>query len=111
MLSETYLGNVKKKKEEYPDALFIEITRNRNHVLSPSRDLLNDYKKHYNWDAYVERFLKEMQDVKCQIEMQKIAIRAIKGDVFLVCFEKEGNCHRFLVKEMIKEKMKVLENE
>jgi uncharacterized protein YeaO (DUF488 family) len=99
MLKETWLGNVKNVKDK---GIVIEVTRSKGYVLSPSWNLLRDYKKgKIDWAEYTERFYKEMDNDACRAEMKRIWELSLKQDVYLVCFEKEGNCHRHLLIEMM----------
>lgn len=99
MLKETYIANMK----NLPDsAMKIVVTRSAGHSLSPSKELLWDYKKgRIDWDQYVERFKQEMTNDICVAEMRKIKWMAKVKDIYLICYEKTGNCHRFLLMDMI----------
>lgn len=111
MLSQTYVAKVKKIKELYPDARFIAITRKSprfkydtwEKALAPSLELLKDYKSNNDWEAYVPRFMKEMDNPESKEAMRKIIKEAQTKDIFLVCFEKEYPCHRFLILDMMKD--------
>ena len=99
MLKESYLANMKNLPE---DAIKIVVTRSAGHVLSPSKKLLWDYKNgRIDWDGYVKRFYQEMDNDVCRAAMRKIKLMAKDRDVYLICFEKRGNCHRFLLMDMI----------
>ena len=101
-LKESYLGNVENVKKMNPGAELIEVTRSAGSVLGPSWALLNDYKaKKITWDGYIERFVKEMNNPVSRAEMLRIGNLAKTRDVYLVCFERVGNCHRFLLVDMI----------
>ncbi len=103
MLLETWLGNLPNVKRSNPNAEMIEVTRSKGSVLSPSWELLNAYKAgKITWDEYIERFKKEMDNPKSMEEMLRIGELARKKDVYLVCFERKGHCHRFLLVDMIK---------
>jgi hypothetical protein len=104
MLKETYLAKMKQIAKENPDAAFIVVTRSAGHVLSPSWKLLNDYKDgHIDWAQYTEKFRREMDCDSCIAEMKRIWDLSQRKDVFLVCYEKQGeDCHRYLLKDMIK---------
>jgi len=105
-LLETYLGNVENVTKMNPGAVIIEVTRSAGSVLGPSWALLNDYKaKKITWDGYIERFVKEMDNLVSKAEMLRIGDLAKTKDVYLVCFERVGNCHRFLLVDMIKRAM------
>lgn len=99
MLKETYLANMRNLPE---NAEKIVVTRSSGHVLSPSWDLLNDYKsKKINWEEYTKRFNQEMKKDECIASMRKIKWLAKEKDVYLICYEKAGHCHRFLLIDMI----------
>jgi len=105
-LKETYLGNVENVRRADPDAVLIDVTRRAGSVLSPSWDMLNEYKAgKMTWDGYISRFLREMDNPKCKVEMLRIGELGKTKDVYLVCFERVGNCHRFLLVDMIKRAM------
>lgn len=101
MLKETWLGNVRNLPFE---SIVVEVTRRKNHVLSPSWTLLNDYKNgKIDWNGYKVRFFEEMNNEKCRAEMFELWELSRARDVYLVCFEKVGNCHRFLLLDLIDE--------
>lgn len=102
-LKETYLRNVENVKKEYPNATIIDVTRSAGSILSPSWGLLNDYKsRKIIWGGYIARFVQEMDNPECRAYMRWIGERAKIVDVYLVCFERVGHCHRFLLMDMIK---------
>lgn len=99
MLKESYLANMKSLPK---DAVKIVVTRSAGHILSPSKELLWDYKKgKITWEQYVQRFNKEMDKEACRREMRKIKEMAKIHDVYLICYEKSWKCHRFLLLDMI----------
>ncbi|MFA4958132.1 MAG: DUF488 family protein [Candidatus Methanoperedens sp.] len=101
-LKETYFGNLGNVNKMDPGAVIIDVTRRAGSVLSPSWILLNAYKaKNIDWDGYVSRFVKEMENPVSRAEMLRIGELARTKDVFLVCFERVGHCHRFLLVDMI----------
>lgn len=103
MIKETYKAKVPEKMREYPEAEFVEITRSKEHVLSPTWDLYNLYKRNKNWEMYTRIFLKQMEAQACKDEMKRLWDLAQTKDVFLVCYEKDGeNCHRHLVIALMK---------
>jgi uncharacterized protein YeaO (DUF488 family) len=105
-LNETYLGNVENVRRANPRAVIIDVTRRAGSVLSPSWDMLNEYKAgKMTWDVYISRFFREMDNPVCKTEMLRIGELARTKDVYLVCFERVGNCHRFLLVDMIKRAM------
>jgi hypothetical protein len=106
MLKETYLAKMKQIAKENPDAVFIIVTRRTGHLLSPSWNLLNDYKDgRIDWAQYTERFRREMDFDLCREEMKRIWDLSHTKDVYLVCFEKDGeNCHRHILMGMMAER-------
>ncbi len=102
-LLETYLKNVENVKRMDSGAVIIDVTCSAGSVLSPSWTLLNAYKaKKIDWDGYISGFMHEMDNPECKAEMLRIGELARTKDVYLVCFERVGNCHRFLLVDMIK---------
>ncbi|MBU4220818.1 MAG: hypothetical protein KKA10_04220 [Euryarchaeota archaeon] len=105
-LKETYFGNLGNVKKMDPGAVIIDITRRAGSVLSPSWDMLNEYKAgKMTWDGYISEFIREMDNPECKTEMLRIGELAMTKEVYLVCFESVGNCHRFLLVDMIKRAM------
>ena len=99
MLKESYLAVMKNLPK---DAVKIVVTRTAGSILSPSWNLLDDYKSgKINWDGYMERFNNEMNNDRCIAEMRKIKWMAKDRDVYLICYEKRFPCHRFLLVDMI----------
>jgi len=102
-LKETYFGNLGNIKKMDPGAVIINVTRRAGSILSPSWTLLNAYKaKKIDWDGYISGFMHEMDNPECKAEMLRIGELAKTEDLYLVCFERMGNCHRFLLVDMIK---------
>lgn len=99
MLKESYLANIKNLSK---DAVKIVVTRTAKSVLSPSWDLLNDYKtRRIDWGQYTQRFKNEMNNDRCMAEMRKIKRIAKDKDIYLICYEKRFPCHRFLLVDII----------
>lgn len=100
MLKESYLANVRNLPK---DAIKITVTRRAGHILSPSKNLLKDYKDgSINWEQYVERFKREMNNDECIAAMRKIKWMAKDKQVYLICYEKDPyRCHRSLLLDMI----------
>ncbi len=105
MLKQTYYNRYKGWGEKPPkDAFVIHVTRSNGHMLSPSSELLMDYKtKKINWTQYVERFKEEMNNADCKLMMKRIKQKSKEVDVYLVCvcWNSEKKCHRFLLMDMI----------
>jgi hypothetical protein len=105
-LKETYFANLGNVKKMDPGAVIIDVTRRAGSALSPSWDMLNEYKAgKMIWDGYVSRFMREMDNPECKAEMLRIGELSRTKEVYLVCFERVGNCHRFLLVDMIKRVM------
>lgn len=71
--------------------------------LSPTSDILLNYKKTENWDKFVESFEEQMNTDK---DMQKhidLIIEALDhNDIYLICCEKDKDkCHRTLLANRI----------
>lgn len=87
MLKESYLAVMHRLPR---DSEKIVVTRTAHSVLSPSRDLLNDYKQRkINWDGYVQRFKQEMNNDVCIAAMRKIKWMAKSKDVYLLSTKKD----------------------
>ena len=121
MIRETYLANLKKGR--IPLDKCIMVCRGRgNDELAPSKKLLDDFnglKRTYEqlyskgsvkahntaWDRiqYADRFKVEIYSRPTAIKrLREIAKRALKEDVYLVCYEKHPKrCHRMLLIEYI----------
>ena len=68
--------------------------------LSPSQELLLNYKRDNDWNKYVISFNKEMdskQDMKRMLSKLRTTLESGK-DVYLICYEKDYmKCHRSLI--------------
>lgn len=70
-------------------------------LLAPTKDMLDDYKKHgTRWPVYEERFLDLMRER--QIE-QTIAPELVDNSVLLCSEEGPHRCHRRLVAEYLRD--------
>jgi uncharacterized protein YeaO (DUF488 family) len=106
LLSETYKRNIKniKSTDLDPQVKFIDVTRTSNSSLSPSWDLIGAVKKgKITWEEYSDKFRAELVKRKVESELIEIAKQAINHNVYLVCFEKGKECHRFILLDMIKQ--------
>lgn len=64
--------------------------------LSPSPELLKDYKAGLSWEGYVERFTKETLVPQAE-KIKGLAKRALTEDITLLCYEDSPDfCHRRL---------------
>lgn len=74
-------------------------------VLAPSKDILDDYKKHKGpWEEYEKEFVRLMEDRKIE---ERVAPLDIDGGCFLCSEHKPENCHRRLVAEYLSRKWDV----
>jgi len=105
MLKETFYNRYKGwGVKPSTDTIVIDVTRTAGHLLSPSKELLMDYKeKRITWEQYIVRYKKEMNNEVCKGVMKRIKETAVEKDVYLVCvcWNKEKKCHRFLLMKMI----------
>ena len=74
-------------------------------VLSPSRGLLADWKQGLiTWEEYTERFHQEILGLaEALAALRHIIELAETRDVYLICWEKEPPCHRFLLLDLARE--------
>ena len=115
MLKESYIANWRKLPK---DAIKIRIAR--PHILSPSQKLLSDYKRYekkylkigaskkharmfaWNNSNYVIRYESEIiSNPKAIEKIKRIQKLAKEKDVYLLCYEKDYPCHRFILLEII----------
>lgn len=70
-------------------------------LLAPTKDMLDDYKKHgTRWAVYEERFVNLMREREIE---KSIAPDLIDNAVLLCSEEKPHKCHRRLVAEYLRE--------
>jgi len=97
------------KYKEYPEnEEKILVMRNRgNDELAPSEKLLEMWKEgEIDWEEYKVYFKEEMRKKESQKRIREIATKVRNGkDIRLICFEKNPPCHRFILEEMIKERL------
>ena len=121
-LRTTYLALKKKTETTFPNAIFCVVTRRGSYkALAPTAELLKNVKELYKefknsgliedeakWEAwhksgYKRRYLDHIKNNPRSQEM----IMKIRGflnegkNVYLVCYEKNPPCHRFLLQEYI----------
>ena len=75
--------------------------------LAPYAETLLEYKKDNNWDKYVERFNKQMQENHIMsIMLDKLELKLSQGfDYALICYEKDyTHCHRYLIAKYLEGK-------
>ena len=83
------------------DAIKVRVARPS--VLSASKELFNDYKKgRINWQEFEARFRKEMlSNRKAVAELNRLKELSQGKDVYLICYEKNYPCHRFILIDLI----------
>ena len=71
-------------------------------ALAPSRDLLENWRRGLTtWPEYVVRFREEiLGSAEAVVALRHVVDLARTRDVYLICWEKEPPCHRFLLLEM-----------
>ena len=100
MLKESYIANWKNLPQES-----YKVRVARPSILGPSKQLLNDYKyKKLSWNVYERRFREEiLNNPKAVEELKWLATISKLKDVYLICYEKEYPCHRFILIDIINE--------
>lgn len=116
-----YLANM----ESYPDSeTYILVMRERgNDELAPRKELLKDYKnleerfdRETAWEKtdYEVRFRRKIKNsLKAEKKIEKIAflVAFFDEDVRLICYEKNPPCHRFILKDIIEEKIEAVKED
>ena len=124
MIRETYLAKLKGAK--IPSSSCIVVCRGRgNDELAPSEELLKNFlllkkgheevlgkgsaeahNKAFEECQYKKKFIDEIQNnPKAVSRLEEIRRRAIREDVWLVCYEGDQKmCHRHILLDLIKEK-------
>ena len=100
MITESYISMWNKLPK---DAIKVRVARPS--VLSASKELLYDYKEgRINWQEFENRFRKEItNNTKAIAELKRLKILSQEKDVYLICYEKNYPCHRFILIDLIKE--------
>ena len=96
-----YTGYIAKWKNYPEDEVKIRVARPS--ILSPSKQLLHDYKEMgISWDEYTERFIEEIVNSPNALEKIYKIVELLKTqNVRLICYEKNPPCHRFILFDMI----------
>jgi uncharacterized protein YeaO (DUF488 family) len=100
MIKESYISMWNKLPS---DAIKVRVARPS--VLSPSKELFYDYKEGWiNWREFENRFRKEIiSSPKAIAELKRLKELSQEKDVYLICYEKNYPCHRFILIDLIKE--------
>lgn len=98
MLLEGYIA----KWNKYPKEE-VKVRVARPSVLSPSKELLSDYKKGLiDWEEYGARFRYEIfGSLDALALLRKIKKTSEEKNVRLICYEKNPPCHRFILIDII----------
>lgn len=77
----------------------------RPSILSASEGLLHDYKEgRISWKKFEERFRKEiLSNQRAVAELKRLKELSEEKDVYLICYEKNYPCHRFILMDLIRE--------
>lgn len=99
----------------------IQITRNENHILSPSWKVINTWKTRkfidnidVAWNIFTQNFINELDTTTAKNEIDRLAKKAIAlekegNDIYLMCYENTSKyCHRFIVLNLINDHIKKL---
>ncbi len=116
MITQTYVANLKNIPTDY-----IRVRVARPSVLSPSAELLHEYKRseaehkrqltalEARWAAvkqtnFVERFTQEItSNGKAMARLRELANLSAQGEtIVLFCYEKEPPCHRFILLDLLR---------
>ena len=93
-----YTGYIAKWRS-YPDDE-VKVRVARPHVLSPSKELLHDWKEgNMSWTDYENRFSEEIASNPDAVnEIIRLAKLSRTQNIRLICYEKDwGHCHRRLL--------------
>jgi len=126
MLKETYFAIVPRVKKDHPEAMFYAVAlkmpffvdrtlfKEQVLLLAPTADLLYEYKNEekkrgnvaaFEFTRYRERFRKQILENPASLEkLRQIFYESQTKEVYLVCWEKNPPCHRFLLLEIVSEK-------
>jgi uncharacterized protein YeaO (DUF488 family) len=99
MITESYIS---KWKDLPKEAIKVRVARPS--VLSASLGLFQDYKQgRITWQEFDVRFRKEfLSNPKAVAELKRLKALSNNHDVYLMCYEKNPPCHRFILLELIK---------
>jgi len=100
MIKESYISMWNKLSN---DAIKVRVARPS--VLSASKELLYDYKGgRISWPEFENIFRKEiLSNPKALAELKRLKELSKEKDVYLICYEKNYPCHRFILIDLIKE--------
>jgi uncharacterized protein YeaO (DUF488 family) len=98
MLKESYISLWKTLPA---DAIKVRVARPS--ILSASKELFTAYKTgKISWEEFEKRFRKEIQsNPKAMAELKRLKTLSQTKDVYLICYEKNYPCHRFILMDLI----------
>ncbi|MCW4041336.1 MAG: DUF488 domain-containing protein [Candidatus Bathyarchaeota archaeon] len=104
MIRESYLANMRRLP---PNALKIVVTATSKSPLAPSWSLIKSWNARprlLSWQKYQKRYRREISENPEALKLlQKIKTISQHRDVYLICYEKQFPCHRFILLDMIQE--------
>ncbi len=111
MIHETYFTHHKGGWRDgiAPQGEAVFIMRSKSQVLSPSWNLLKDWKNctknKMAWRDYTQRFLEEMESDEAKAEIKRLSDLSHTKDIWLVCscYNARKECHRFIVLDLIRQ--------
>lgn len=112
--TDCYLAILDRYRAQFPNAHFEIITRSAGHILSPSKNLLEDYKQaKISWEQYVVRFIEEMfASPKAMEKIKELRQLSLRKLVYLVCYEKDASqCHRAIIAKLVKHEYMMFDEE
>ena len=100
MIKESYISMWNKLPV---DAIKVRVARPC--LLSASHDLFSEYKRgRITWSEFEVRFRKEILCNPAAVaELKRLQELSRTKDVYLICYEKEYPCHRFILMDLIRE--------
>ena len=101
MIKESYLANLKNLPK---DAVKMVVTRTARSPLSPSWGLLRGYKSgEISWTDFEASFRREIEErPEAQRMLDEIRRLGQHCNVYLICYEKNPPCHRFILLDILK---------
>lgn len=104
MLHESYKRNIRELRKINPNIKVIDVTPTSNSPLSPSPELMSAHRNgNITWEVFTEKFRNEMNTPTIEGMLLDIANQAAKAEVYLICYEARGNCHRFILLDLVEE--------
>ena len=107
MIKETYIDKVVKNKIPVGDLIYV-VTYKTKSPLAPSRELDDKWRNRIISEKEFKReYLKEIRrNPQALALLEKIALISAYKDVWLVSEERDGYCHRHILKELVEKCIK-----